>query len=97
MMCEARRERRAPDDTTGRWAMVTNENATRLGRRPMRWPVACLLGVLLAGGAHGYGEQDEAQALQNRIDELLLRYTDKHPDVVAARKQLDELRAREQL
>lgn len=31
--------------------------------------------------------------LENQIDSLLLRYTDKHPDVVAARKLLDQLLA----
>jgi polysaccharide chain length determinant protein (PEP-CTERM system associated) len=34
---------------------------------------------------------NEAQA---RLDELLLRYTDKHPDVIAARETLAELKAR---
>jgi polysaccharide chain length determinant protein (PEP-CTERM system associated) len=30
--------------------------------------------------------------LQNQIDELLVRYTERHPDVVAARRRLEEIR-----
>ena len=33
-------------------------------------------------------------ALQAHLDDLLLKYTDKHPDVIAAREQLAELRKR---
>ena len=32
--------------------------------------------------------------LQAQLDELLLKYTDKHPDVIAARAQLAELKRR---
>lgn len=35
------------------------------------------------------------QDLEKKLDELLLRYTEKHPEVVASRKTLDELRARQ--
>ena len=35
------------------------------------------------------------QTLESKLDELLLRYTDEHPDVVVVRKQIEELRALE--
>lgn len=36
----------------------------------------------------------QIQAAQARLDELLLNYTDKHPDVIAERKTLEELKRR---
>ena len=35
------------------------------------------------------------QALQTKLDELLLRYTDEHPDVTSLRKQIGELQEQE--
>ncbi len=35
------------------------------------------------------------QALETKLDELLLKYTDSHPDVVTVRSQIDDLRAQE--
>jgi polysaccharide chain length determinant protein (PEP-CTERM system associated) len=44
-----------------------------------------------SGGSNTLGRIQEAQA---RLDELLLKFTDKHPDVIAARATLDELKQR---
>lgn len=36
------------------------------------------------------------QALQQQLDELLLRYTERHPEVIATRNTIDELRKRQE-
>ena len=46
----------------------------------------------MAGGGDTGSRVAEAQA---RLDELLLRYTDKHPEVVAARETLQQLKVRQ--
>ena len=54
---------------------------------------------LLGGGpAVGGGADTSSQIreMQAHLDELLLRYTDKHPDVIAARNQLADLKKRQQ-
>jgi polysaccharide chain length determinant protein (PEP-CTERM system associated) len=52
---------------------------------------------LYVPGAAGGGAEGTSRALeaQKRLDELLLRYTDKHPEVVAARETVEQLRQRE--
>lgn len=45
----------------------------------------------LSGGTDTLSRIQETQA---RLDELLLKYTDKHPDVVAARATLEDLKVR---
>jgi polysaccharide chain length determinant protein (PEP-CTERM system associated) len=49
-------------------------------------------------GPNGSGAVDTASRIaetQARLDELLMRFTDKHPEVIAAREQLDSLKARQ--
>jgi polysaccharide chain length determinant protein (PEP-CTERM system associated) len=45
----------------------------------------------VSGGSDTLSRVQEAQA---KLDELLLKYTDRHPDVIAARVTLDELKKR---
>jgi polysaccharide chain length determinant protein (PEP-CTERM system associated) len=48
--------------------------------------------VIIAGQPVGY--QARIEAARAKLDELRMRYTDQHPDVVALRKQISELEAK---
>lgn len=55
--------------------------------------------VAAAGQAGPGGNNDTAARIreaQSRLDDLLLRFTEKHPDVIALQATLNELRARQQ-
>jgi polysaccharide chain length determinant protein (PEP-CTERM system associated) len=45
----------------------------------------------------GYDTMSRIQEAQAKLDEMLLKYTDRHPDVIAARAALDELKKRRAL
>ncbi len=50
-----------------------------------------------ASGAAGTDTLSRIAEAQEHLDELLLKYTDKHPDVIAARQTLDELKRRREV
>jgi polysaccharide chain length determinant protein (PEP-CTERM system associated) len=55
-------------------------------------------GAVVAGSAGGATDTGSAiREAQARLDELLQRYTDKHPDVIAARGTLEDLKHRQAL
>jgi polysaccharide chain length determinant protein (PEP-CTERM system associated) len=54
-------------------------------------------GTMRGASSGGSGDtSNRIQETQARLDELLLRFTDKHPDVLATRETLEQLKARRQ-
>jgi polysaccharide chain length determinant protein (PEP-CTERM system associated) len=61
-------------------------------------PFTTAIAVGAPRGPNGSGAVDTASRIaetQARLDELLVRFTDRHPEVLAAREQLDALRTRQ--
>lgn len=54
------------------------------------------IGRTAGGPAASAGIQTRIQETQSRLDELLLRFTPRHPDVIATRETLEALKARRQ-
>ena len=61
-------------------------------------PYAAGGGSVTAGRPASAGNDTSSRIAetQSRLDDLLLRFTDKHPDVIATRQALSELKARQQ-
>ena len=59
-------------------------------------PIAAAAGFTSQGGTGGQGGDtlSRIKEAQARLDDLLLRFTDKHPDVIAMRETLEQLKAR---
>jgi polysaccharide chain length determinant protein (PEP-CTERM system associated) len=56
-----------------------------------------VMGSSGTGAGHGADTATQIREAQAHLDDLLLRFTDKHPDVIAARRTLDDLKQREKL
>jgi polysaccharide chain length determinant protein (PEP-CTERM system associated) len=67
--------------------------------RQMRGDVAITATAMPSSqnGAPAGDTMSQIRATQARLDDLLLRFTDKHPDVVAARENLEQLKKRRDL
>ncbi|HQU16079.1 MAG: hypothetical protein B7Z66_07990 [Chromatiales bacterium 21-64-14] len=50
-------------------------------------------GIMSEAGDNGGPLDTRINALQSRLDDLLLQYTNRHPDVIAVREQIKELKA----
>jgi polysaccharide chain length determinant protein (PEP-CTERM system associated) len=59
-------------------------------------PVADSSGMTSRGEGGALDTTGQLQEAETKLQELLLRYTDRHPEVIALRGQIDELRARRQ-
>ena len=69
------------------------------GETPFVPPTDGLAGGGRAQQGNGNAPQDTSariQETQARLDDLLLKYTDRHPEVIATKETLDALRARQQ-
>jgi polysaccharide chain length determinant protein (PEP-CTERM system associated) len=54
-----------------------------------------LMGVATGTSGGGADTASQIRETQARLDELLLRFTDQHPDVIAARRALEDLKKRQ--
>lgn len=59
-------------------------------------PVADSSGAVARGEGGALDTTSQLQEAEARLQDLLLRYTDQHPEVIALRAQINELRARRQ-
>ncbi len=91
---QMQKENQAVSDTKTSLLMAQNRHATLEGQLHGN---AAVLASSSGQASTGNGPTDtasEIQAEQEHLDELLLKFTEKHPDVIAARASLAALKAR---
>jgi polysaccharide chain length determinant protein (PEP-CTERM system associated) len=94
---QLQKETEVIDDTRTRLAIAENQRAALEKQLHGDTVVAATSAVAVSGGASGtVGLDTLSRIAQTRahLDELLLRYTDNHPDVIETRNHLAELEAR---
>ena len=95
---ELQKESEAAATTKTKMAEAESRKATLM--RQLHGDVAVTAtggGTLSSGGAGSKGSLDTLSRIddaQAHLDELLLRFTDNHPDVIAARQTLEDLKRR---
>jgi polysaccharide chain length determinant protein (PEP-CTERM system associated) len=77
-----------------RAALILAEEKRSELQRQLSSEAPVLGGIRLPGA--GTDTASEIRETQAKLDELLLRFTDKHPDVIAARRTLEDLKKRQQ-
>jgi polysaccharide chain length determinant protein (PEP-CTERM system associated) len=91
---QLQKENQAIEDTQNKLRTAESRRATL--ERQLRGDAAISAGGGYGGG-NGSGAGDTLSRIaetQAHLDDLLLRYTDKHPDVIAARETLAQLKQR---
>jgi polysaccharide chain length determinant protein (PEP-CTERM system associated) len=89
-------EMEAAERAQGQLALVMSRRTELEKQLRGEVPVA-VSGAVSGGGASGARGGDtlsRLQEAQSRLDDLLLRFTERHPDVIAQRKTLEELKQR---
>ncbi len=92
---ELQKEQEAITDLKTKISQAESRKSTLT--RQLHGDVAVAAAAPSSGGSGSHGGSDTLSRIdetQAHLDELLLRFTDQHPDVIAARQTLDDLKKR---